>query len=337
MSRETQRLMAEALGVSERTLRNWRRGAKVEPKALGRPATPREKRYLALLRVRHEVKRQGWQAGWRPVLVGAELPIRLVQESLSALKKRHRKKLEERRARARLSVEVLGSDVVWAEDSTHLGHIGRRAVLGEVVKDRGSLANVLLGVGRAVNGEDVVRLLEAGKNDDRLPLVWATDNGPAYKSHEVEEFCRREKVVHLFSRPRTPQDNAAAERGIRELKAEAGLGKGRRIVAEQDAALCLSKAATLLDNRPRPSKAGRTALQLEESLPKGPQLVSREEFYADACRAMGKAVKGGGTKRQQRQRERLAVYRTLEKFHLIKVNRGGKPCLLNQEFPEDIL
>jgi len=66
-----------------------------------------------------------------------------------------------------------------------IGHL-MLARSGEVLKDRGTLANVALGIGEPVKGQDVVSLLETQKEKGRLPLVWATDNGPAYKSWEVE-------------------------------------------------------------------------------------------------------------------------------------------------------
>lgn len=315
--KESQGLLAQVLGVSERTLRNWKRGT--GEKQLGRPAASRQKRYLALLKVRREVGRQGWEAGWRPLhgTLAGDVSLRLTQESLSALKRRHRLRVRKRLEKNRMSVRVHGKDVIWVQDSTHLGRIDGKAVMGEVVKDRGTLATVALGVGEAVCGKNVVEVLEAEKSHGRLPLVWGTDNGPAYKSAEVEAFCRREKVVHLFSKPHVPQDNASAERGIGELKAEAGLGNGVKLSCLAEAASRLAKADRLLDNRLRASKGYRTALELEKAMPEGPLLIDREGFYLEACRAVENAVQGGGTPREKRQKERLAIYQALEKFGLI--------------------
>src|SRR5205807_9325320 len=99
----------------------------------------------------------------------------------------------------------------------------------------------------------------------------------------------------------------------------------------------VAKTLRLLEHRPRASKGYRTAVQLENSLLKGPQVVGRERFYAEACRNVEKAIQGGGTARERRQRERMAIYQTLEKFQLIRVTRGGKLTLLNQEKTEVIL
>ena len=339
--KENQGLLAETLEVSERTLRNWRRG--VAGKTLGRPAVSKQSRYLALLKVRREVKKQGWQAGWRPLyqVLSQNVSLRLTQESLSALKKRHEQRLRKHRQKNRMSVEVHGKDVIWVEDSTHLGRLDSKTVMGELLKDRGTLANVALEVGGAVCGNDVVTILEARKANGRLPLVWATDNGPAYKSWEVDEFCRREKIIHLFSKPHTPQDNASAERGIGELKAEAGLGKGVALSCLAEAASRLARAERLLCNRPRASKGNLTSLQLEKAMPEGPLLVDREGFYSEACRAMENAVQGGGTGREKRQRERLAIYRALQQYGLITIkqfsNRGGNSYPAQPKIREDIL
>jgi transposase InsO family protein len=318
--------MASLLGVSERTLRNWTRGAQGEKKPLGRPARSESKKFRAGLAVRRQLRVLGWTAGWRPLDAVLETPTRLIQESLRALKARHRKRVREHREANRMSVKVLAKDVIWTQDATHAGRIGGKAVLAEVVRDRGTLGNVAMAVGEAATGRDVVEMLEIQKREGRLPLVWATDNGPAYKSEEVAEFCKREKLVHLFSRIHTPQDNAAAERGIGELKAEAGLGKNACFRAVREVASCLAKTWFLLDARPRACRDNRSAVQLEKDLPAGPDLVDRGVFYKATCAEVEKAVQGGGTPRERRQAERLAIYETLGKIYLVNIMRGGKTC-----------
>jgi transposase InsO family protein len=331
--------LAQRLGITERTLRNWESGAFQEQKPLGRPATPPSKRFEARLKVARELHRQGW-VGWRPVVknLGPVVSTRLVQESVSALKKRwairKRKWIEARR----VQVEVLSPNVLWAQDATHLGRLGRKAVLAEVIKDRGTLGYTGIAVGEAAKAEEVLRMLEMSKATVGLPLVWATDNGSAYRNERVAEYLRREKVVHLFSRPRLPQDNGAAEKGIQELKGEAGLGKGIRLSSFEQAAEKLAHSWRILDSgRLRASKGYRTADQLKATLPSWERKVSREAFYGQACEAMEKGVKGGETCRQKRQAERQAVYQTLEKFQLVKRTRGGKPLMLATAGPEDIL
>lgn len=256
------------------------------------------------------------------------LPVstRLIQESLRALKARHRKEIREYRAIHRVKVEVLAKDAIWTQDATHTGRINKKAVLAEVVKDRGTLGTVAMAVGDSATGRDVVEMLEIQKQKGHLPLVLATDNGSAYKSAEVAEYCRRERVVHMFSRPRTPQDNAAAERGIGELKAESGLGRKACFHAVHEVVSCLANTWVLLDHRPRACKGYRSAVQLENDLPAGPELVDRGVFYEATCAEVKKAVQGGGTSLERRQAERLAIYRSLEKINLVNITRGGKTC-----------
>jgi hypothetical protein len=110
------------------------------------------------------------------------------------------------------------------------------------------------------------------------------------------------------------------------LKAEAGLGKNACFRAVREVASCLVKTWSLLDARPRACRDNRSAVQLEKDLPAGPDLVDRGAFYKATCAEVEKAVQGGGTPRERRQAERLAVYGALEKINLINIMRGGKTC-----------
>lgn len=335
----SQQLLAQRLGVTERTLRNWEGGARKESKPMGRPAASPSKRYRARLKVARELHRQGWP-GWRPVFesLGSVVSTRLVQESVRALKQRRALRKRRWTEARRVHVEVLSPNVLWVQDATHLGRIGRKAVLAEVIKDRATLGYMGIAVGEAARAEDVLQMLAINKNSIGLPLVWATDNGPAYRDQRVEDFLRREKVVHLFSRPRLPQDNGAAEKGIRELKEEADLGKGVELSNPEQAAQKLAHSWEILDSgRLRASKGYRTAEELREQLPPWNLNIHREVFYEQACEAMEKAVQGGERVREKRQAERQAVYQTLEKFQLVTRTRGGKPLKLTTEKPEDIL
>jgi transposase InsO family protein len=309
-------------------------------KRMGRPATSPSKRFQARLKVARALREQGFSAGWRPVLakVGSEVSTRLVQESLRKLKKRHRIKLAKRFASRRVHVEVLSPNVIWAQDATHLGRMGRKAVQAEVIKDRATLGYTALAVGPAAKADEILWMLRATKEQEGLPLVWATDNGSAYRDKRVEDFLKQEKVVHLLSRPRLPQDNAAAEKGIQELKVEAKLGRGTCLAGTQEAVQKLAYSREILNTgRLRASKGYRTAEQLKASLPSWEEKISRGAFYERACEAKEKGVKGGGTKRQKRQAEREAVYETLEQFQLITRTRGGQPFKLVPTEMEDIL
>ena len=332
-------IVVQQLGVSERTLRNWKSGAFEALKIMGRPAASPSKKFKSRLKVARELREQGL-VGWRPVLakVGANVSTRLVQESVSELKRRHAQRRRKWLLSNRVHVEVLSPNVIWAQDATHLGRLDQKAVQAEVVKDRATLGYVEVAVGSPAKAEEVLRILEKQKQRKELPLVWATDNGSPYRDHRVEDFLKQEKIVHLLSRPRLPQDNAAAEKGIRELKEDAGLGKGVKLSSLEEAAQKLAVSCVVLDyHRPRGSKGYRTAAELRKYLPSWHEKVQREVFYEQACKGIEKAVKGGGTAREKRQAERQAVYETLEKFQLITRTRGGKPLKLVPPEPEDIL
>jgi len=332
--------LAQRLAVSDRTLRNWESGVETQVKHLGRPATSPSQRFQARLKVARELKRQGSQAGWRPVLaaVGPMVSTRLVQESVCELKKRHEQRRRKWLVTQRVSVKVLSSNVIWTQDATHLGRLNQKAVQAEVVKDRATLGYVDIAVGLPANAEEILWMLDGFKKRQCLPLVWATDNGSAYRDQRVEAFLKQEKIVHLLSRTHTPQDNASAEKGIRELKEEAGLGKGVKLSGMEEATRKLAYSWDVLDHqRLRGSKGYRTADELKMCLPYWQEKVTREEFYEQACKCMEKAVKGGGTAREKRQAERQAVYATLEQFNLVERTRGGKSFKLVPTNTEDIL
>ena len=331
--------VAQRLGVSERTLRNWERGAHEALKPLGRPATSPSKRFQARLKVARELRRQGL-VGWRPVAakVGSTVSTRLVQECVRELKRRHAQRRRNWLVSNRVSVEVLSPNVIWTQDATHVGRMSQEVVQAEVIKDRATLGYVDVAVGPQAQAEDVLKMLEGCKKGPGLPLVWATDNGQVYRDRRVEEYLKQEKVVHLISRPRVPQDNAAAEKGIRELKAEADLGKGVKLSNLEETARKLAYSWNLLDHwRLRGSKGYRTADDLKTQLPMWEGMVERGVFFEQACKCMKKAVKGGRTAREKRQSERQAVYKTLQRFQLITRTRGGNPLKLVPDSPEDIL
>lgn len=237
----------------------------------------------------------------------------------------------------RVSVKVLSPNVIWVQDATHVGRLKGRSIQAEVVKDRATLGFADVAVGDQAGALEILGMLERIKQEQGLPLVWATDNGSAYRDQRVEEFLRREKVVHLLSRPRMPQDNGAAEKGIRELKEAAELGKGTPLESLEDTAERLKDSWEMLHQRVRGSKGYRTPEELEVLLPDWRGCIQREAFFEQACKRMEKAVEGGGTARQKRQAERQAVYETLEELGLVERTRGGKPLKLAPRKPEDIL
>jgi hypothetical protein len=122
-----------------------------------------------------------------------------------------------------------------------------------------------------------------------------------------------------------------------EWKGETAIGKGFRFPGQREVIPRVMKTWFLLDHRPRASKGYRSAVQLEKCLASGPKMVDREAFYREACGKIKKAVKGGGTARENRLATRLAILKTLEKYHLISIVRGEKHHRAQQKSEEDIL
>jgi len=247
--------------------------------------------------------------------------MRVISALLKTLKAEHEAELSQRLRKNRVHVQVLTRETLLAQDSTHVGKCRGRKAWAEVTKDAATLEAKAFGDGKPITGDGVIEHLEALKVSDHLPLVLATDNGPAYKSIKVADWLAKNQVIHLFSRPRTPTDNGRAERGIGEGKGLSGLGKGVELEFAALGPLILDQALqTLTQHWPRKSKGGLTAAQLKHTLPHWQSKTSRSKFYKAACSAI-KAVKAD-SKRVQRREIREAIFRTLESFGLILRTRG---------------
>lgn len=250
-----------------------------------------------------------------------DLPRRVISALLKVLKFEHRAEEERRLKQQRVHVRVLATGAVMAQDSTHVGSFKGRKVWAEVAKDAATCEAWAFGDGKPITGQAMLAHLEGLKAQGRLPLVLATDNGSAYKEQSVKAWLAENQVVQLFSRPRTPQDNGRAERGIGEGKALAGLGKGVSLQSRALGAQILDQALQRLNQLwPRKTKGGLTAAQLKQTLPHWQAKVSRSRFYKTVCSALNgiKAV----TKRELRRETRETIFRTLERFGLILRTRG---------------
>lgn len=298
------------------------------PQSPGRPGHSKGMRFRALLAVARQRRIQGKAAGWRPITkaLQGQIPTGLVQEALSRFKARNRRRHRRHLADAARSMTVRAKNVIWTQDGTHLGRDGSAFVIAQVVKDRGPYSTLALSVGPPAKSRDVLMLLKCTKAEEGThPLVWQTDNDSIYLEESVQDYLRKERVVHLLSRVRRPQDNGAAEIGIRELKTEAGLGKGVRLKGTYEAALRLGKSAVKLNHdRLRGSKGYLPSDALADRMPSWYDFVTRERFYDETCNAMEEAVQGKkGSLARKAQRE--AIFSRLEKYGLITRTRGGKP------------
>ena len=144
--------------------------------------------------------------------------------------------------------------------------------------------------------------------------------------------------MELVNEPRTPQHNAACERGIGELKAECELGSGSELeglgarmwldeVCLDDAPQwCRDLQAAMLrlnGGRLRGSRGYKTAEQLDRLMPSAESWACREGFHRMACSAINDAVRDTRGARARRRATREAIYRTLERFGMVTRTRGG--------------
>lgn len=319
-------LLAQAYGVCPHTLRRWERDSGEAERPLpGRPAYPARVRERVRALVQAVLDEQGWSAGERPVHheVRDTISLSLTREALAEVKAERRKAVRTAREQARRSIKVLARDALWSQDATHVGRDEeQQAVQAEVLRDVASTRTLDISVGRPATDDDVIAILERGcRERGTPPLVWATDNAKAYCSSDVQVWLAEHQVVPLLNLPRTPQHNAWAEHGMRELKDEAELDGADDILELLERLLA---ARERLDgHRPRPSRGWRTAMQEDAALPPAEALVSRQAFYAAACCAIREAVLHSHTDRERRRATRTAVLQCMQHFGLITMTRAG--------------
>lgn len=319
-------LLATSLGISDRSLRNWRLNVeKTNVPPLGRSSHSKEIHRNAIWKVGRELRRQCYP-GWRPVAAacGTTVPLRLVQQYVSLFKERRKKRIDNRIKQNRIQTQVVVRNAIWTQDGTHLGRDGQHPIEAQVIKDRAPLRTVVIEVGPPAIATTVIDMLDKNKSTRGLPFVFSTDNGSPYCNDVVEVYLEQEKVIHLRSLPRTPEHNGAAEIGIREIKHAALLGKGVHTTIAQ-ASHCLGKSIAKLDGaRLLATKGFKTAKELDETLPVT-QERDRDLFYSICRTRMQQVAVHAKNAREARRFEREMVFCTLEDFGLIKRQRGGQP------------
>jgi transposase InsO family protein len=217
--------------------------------------------------------------------------------------------------------------VVWVQDGTFLGRDHGKAVEAQVIKDRCSQKVIAVSTGHAASGAEVVELLKKIKKTRPLPLVWITDNGPAYLSKEVSDFVSNEKVVHLKSMPHVPQHNGSAERMMRELKNLSGLGRGNKVHEINSAhSEIVTRADKINKNRLRASLGFKTSDRVDEESQKIELEKCRLDFFKD-YQAQQEILCAQVELRKKRKKEREIVFSLLRKNGLIKITRGGSECV----------
>lgn len=305
-------------------------------------------------------KRLGRSSGERAVYdaLGGAVPLRVVRAHLRELKERRRLRRRQREERERVTILVQARDVAHSLDATHLGRDEGGEVQGESLRDLASASALSISVGRPSTGAEVVTLLErTSKERGGPPLLLFVDGGSNYAALEVVNWCKVNMVILLRSEPRTPQHNAWVERGHRELKEDAELGKGcvleplpcKRWTAigghleivdwaeggesvlnpdseRTDWCERTKRAMVALNElRTRPSRGGMTAAALDAALPRGDDLVCRESLYRKVCRDIELAEQGARNTRARLRARRNVVLRIFEEHGLVRRTRGGRP------------
>ena len=214
------RKVAEAMGVSERTVRRWQarqRQGRARSRRPGRPrlAVSRESRQEVV----HALFELGPCAGV-PVLRGLcrGVPYRQLRE----LKRRFLRVLRRRWGWYRKRLEWLRAGTTWATD-----FMKPRARLPDGhtrllhVRDLGSGAELLVRPCRGERAGVVVAALTTLFLALGAPLLLKADNGGAFKGKDTRALLARHGVTALYSPPYTPEYNGACEGGGGSLKRRA--------------------------------------------------------------------------------------------------------------------
>lgn len=300
------------LGLSRRTLSRWKR--RPLPLRRGRPPHGSEVLNRSKKRVQFVLKRLGFGTGRKTIhFCLPNLSWRLINYSLKELKAELRRQTRARASKQRKSLRYLTRNTVMAQDSTHVVNFRGKRVWAEAQKDLATLEARAFGNGEPTTVRTVVANLKKLKLKDRLPLVFSTDNGPAYRSALVQTWLKEHFVIQLLSRPRTPTDNGSVERAIGEGKALLGQDPIRR---SSDGPRRLNQAFRALNRKwPRSSRYGLTASELRKKLPHWRSRVSRSRFFYSTSKAIKRKTYGLRGRAFQKAR-REAIFATLLRFKL---------------------
>lgn len=213
----------------------------------------------------------------------------------------------ERRRWHRVSWSVPGA--VWAIDGTWLRHrvppLGRRAL---VVVDLHSRKTLALQSVVGERAEVVEQVLEELFVRHGAPLVLKLDNGSAFVSRRLRDFCHRCGVVLLHSPVRRPRWNGACEVSGRWAKTRAekawrarGAG-GDLTQADLDAAVTFTGTMPTIDEQLRERLRDAVAEQLPI-----------------AAAERGLVIQRVSQDHVRRSLERVAVRRALQLCHILSI------------------
>lgn len=320
--------MARALGVSERTLREW--GRRTEVRRLGRPRTKRGK-----IRAVIRTLRSAWgamTAGMEPSAPGPGVPSlrarcpevsRYLAEKFVAARKRRAGRMARRDAKAaKKSVVVPAAGAVVTLDGFFVGQEEGRWIEAHIFRDRWALWYLADLVGVGIDSRVLTpTILEVLDRTGAFALQ--LDGDPRYRVKGLLRALRRRRVMLYLSEPRTPQHNPVAEQGMRELRAF--LPEGGVSSVEEAASRIARAFLTLNRERPRPSRSGLTS----EALYALPRVeIDREEVYRLYVTLKRRFRREAArTLRARRRADRRAVEAALAAFGLAQVSIGGAPLL----------
>ena len=303
-----QKIVAEALALTPRTLRQWKNEARKQiKKKLGRPK--QETNLKDKIKIAKEWKRQGYP-GSRPVIHALpQIRVRVVREIIAALKQRRKKRREKIRKEVRTSIKVKCAGVVLAMDGATKSH-GEDYV---VSRDRGSKSVNVEKCESSLNTNDVLNILTKLKDKNKLPLVFCTDNGSPLCSQRVNDFLEKNYIIHLKNLPHTPQHNGSCENAVRDFK---------ELLNENLAIEDIEK--TLNECRLRASLNWQTSYEFEKTNSIKFNHDERMEFYDKAKTNIKTAIYGINNAKEKRLRERNEILKTLEDFSFITIIRGSQ-------------
>ena len=301
--------VAELLEVSPRTLNEWKRIA-LENKSQRSKGRPKSRpTLLEKLKISREWKRQGYPGSRAVSRALPGVRVRLIREVIASLKRRRRTRVAVRIKKTRLSIESKTPGNFVAIDGALLEN-GTEVI---VLRDRASLLTRLEMSQRRVKSADTLRAFQNLESMGRLPLVVSSDNGSPFCSWEVTNYFRQKKIIHLRSLPHTPQHNGACEIAVREVKESLVNGIPIDVCCE-----------VLNERRKRRRLKYQTAREFDEKRFVHYDDSARAVLYDSVCSAVRVATMGTKGAKESRKLERTAILETLERFGLIKTNRGSQ-------------
>ena len=325
--------IAGRANVSVRTIRRiaaiGKKGECERPK-LGRPALPQAIVKDARQRIGQLLDHVGWQHGEGAVLgkFKSAFPRSLVIRVLRDLKARRRRRIRAASLARRVAFRATAQGVLWSVDETQLAPRSSASdeAFIEIVRDPATRETWATELAPPATGEAAVAWLEDMiEATGFVPLVVSTDNGAPYKSGVFTEFLERHQIVHLRNLPHTPQHNAHAERGVKEVKAALGIPRGKLQLPGAWLGPRLRGALRYLNHgQKRGVLNGRTAAEAAAELPIAETLVDRQKFFTETRAAIGTAVQDCNGARAARLAERKAILQTMARYSLITITRGGK-------------